>query len=148
MSPVLPAWLWLLALTPFAAPAMATQAVAAQAVAAQAVAAQAVAPASQCDQAAAAAERQYALPPGILAAIGRVESGRTDPASHALHPWPWSIDAGGAGSMAPTTKRQTATQNNRRFIGRIPRNCFALLRQQSPTVTGSPMPPAPPGRPE
>jgi hypothetical protein len=100
MSPVLPAWLWLLALTPFAAPAMATQAAAA--------AAQTVAPAGQCDQAAAAAERQYALPPGILAAIGRVESGRADPASHALQPWPWSIDAGGAGSMAPTSEDAVA----------------------------------------
>ena len=113
MSLVPPAWLWLLALAPFAAPA---------------ASAQAVAPASQCDQAAAAAEHQYALPPGILAAIGRVESGRANPESQAVHPWPWSIDADGAGSMAPT--RQDAIAQVQALQARGMRNidvgCFQV----------------------
>lgn len=82
-----PVWLCLLVLLPFAAPALR---------------AQPAVPADVCDQAAAVAERQYALPAGILAAIGRVESGRFDPANQALRPWPWSINAAGAGSMPPT----------------------------------------------
>ncbi|HVC61985.1 MAG TPA: lytic transglycosylase domain-containing protein [Acetobacteraceae bacterium] len=89
MSPVAPVPLWLLALMLLTAPA---------------TAAQAVAPAGRCDQAAAAAERQYALPAGILAAIGRVETGRSGPARQAPHPWPWSLNADGAGSMAPTRR--------------------------------------------
>ena len=65
-------------------------------------AAQPVAPEARCDQAATVAEQEYALPFGILAAIGRVESGRTDPATHAARPWPWTVNAAGTGSMLPT----------------------------------------------
>jgi hypothetical protein len=34
-----------------------------------------------------------------MAAIGQVESGRHDPASGALHPWPWTVDAEGQGAF-------------------------------------------------
>ncbi len=37
------------------------------------------------------------LPPGLLLAIGRVESGRRDPVSGQVAPWPWTIDAAGTG---------------------------------------------------
>ncbi|MBV8522967.1 MAG: hypothetical protein JOY71_12735 [Acetobacteraceae bacterium] len=57
---------------------------------------------SDCEQAAAIAERDEGLPPGILAAIGRVESGRRDPQTGRLAPWPWTIDANGAGAFLPT----------------------------------------------
>jgi hypothetical protein len=49
-----------------------------------------------CSQAAAVAEAGAALPPGLLLAIGNVESGRTD-VTGARTPWPWTINAGGAG---------------------------------------------------
>jgi hypothetical protein len=52
-----------------------------------------------CQQAIEAAARTHALPPGLLAAIGRVESGRHDPVSGALHPWPWTVDAEGQGAF-------------------------------------------------
>ncbi len=87
MSRFHPAPLWLLAL----APLLMAEA-----------AAQPIAPEAQCDQAAVVAEQEYALPPGILAAIGRVESGRPDPASRAPRPWPWTVNAAGVGSMLPT----------------------------------------------
>jgi hypothetical protein len=45
------------------------------------------------------AARAHGVPPGLLAAIGRVESGRRDPASGALHPWPWTVDVEGEGSF-------------------------------------------------
>lgn len=45
-----------------------------------------------CRAAAASAERKYGLPPGLLLAIGKVESGETDPRTGVLEPWPWSID--------------------------------------------------------
>ena len=50
---------------------------------------------SPCEQAGSDAERQYALPSGLLLAIGRVESGRWDAAYRRTVPWPWAIDADG-----------------------------------------------------
>lgn len=49
-----------------------------------------------CTQAAAVAEAGAAVPPGLLLAIGNVESGRTD-ATGTRTPWPWTINAGGVG---------------------------------------------------
>ncbi len=43
------------------------------------------------------AERQAALPAQLLAAIGRIESGRRDPVSGGFGPWPWTVNAEGEG---------------------------------------------------
>ena len=48
-----------------------------------------------CDRAAAKAELEWHLPPGLLAAIGTVESGRLDVADAYRRGWPWSINAEG-----------------------------------------------------
>lgn len=42
------------------------------------------------------------MPPTLLDAIGRVESGRLDPVDGAVKPWPWTINAEGQGTMFPT----------------------------------------------
>jgi hypothetical protein len=60
------------------------------------------APGLLCRTAIAAAERAGNLPPQLLAAIGRVESGRRDPHSGAFHPWPWTINAEGQGAFYDT----------------------------------------------
>jgi hypothetical protein len=52
-----------------------------------------------CRQAIAAAERAHGIPAHLLAAIARVESGRRDQASGTFNPWPWTINADGAGSF-------------------------------------------------
>jgi hypothetical protein len=54
---------------------------------------------SACEQAGRQAERAHDLPSGLLLAIGRVESGRWDAARDRVVPWPWAIDAGGAGAL-------------------------------------------------
>ena len=54
-----------------------------------------------CRAAVATAEREAGLPPRLMAAIARVESGRRDPASGAVQPWPWTINAEGRGSFFP-----------------------------------------------
>jgi hypothetical protein len=54
-----------------------------------------------CRAAIAQAERERGLPPRLLAAIGRVESGRRDPRTGTTHPWPWAINAEGRGSFFP-----------------------------------------------
>ncbi len=52
-----------------------------------------------CDQAGARTEAELRLPPGLLRAIGRVESGRRDPTTGAFAPWPWTINAAGQGQF-------------------------------------------------
>ncbi|MCR0980515.1 lytic transglycosylase domain-containing protein [Roseomonas populi] len=56
-------------------------------------------PTALCRAAIAAAEREYGLPAGLLAAIGRVESGRRDPATGESGPWPWTMNAEGTGKF-------------------------------------------------
>ena len=54
-------------------------------------------PASSCEQAIAMAGAGHAFPPGMLAAIGQVESGRRDPLTERVRPWPWTVDVEGEG---------------------------------------------------
>jgi len=55
--------------------------------------------ATLCERAIARAEVIGHTPPGMLAAIGQVESGRPDPRTGAMRPWPWTIDADGVGQF-------------------------------------------------
>lgn len=52
-----------------------------------------------CHAAGAAAEQRHGIPAGLLNAIGRVESGRRDPASGRVTAWPWAINAEGRGRL-------------------------------------------------
>lgn len=61
----------------------------------------AASPIALCRAAIAQAEREAGLPPRLLAAIGRVESGRRDPETGAFGPWPWTVNAEGRGSFYP-----------------------------------------------
>lgn len=54
-------------------------------------------PGMLCRLAIGAAERSAAIPSNLMAAIGRVESGRRDPLSGGWTPWPWTINAEGEG---------------------------------------------------
>ena len=58
--------------------------------------------AGPCLPAIEAVEQWAGTSPGLLAAIGKVESGRTDPNTGLREPWPWTINAEGAGSYYPT----------------------------------------------
>jgi hypothetical protein len=46
-----------------------------------------------CGEAIARAEQRYATPTGLLTAIAVVETGRKDPQTGVLTPWPWSVNA-------------------------------------------------------
>ncbi|MBS1050961.1 transglycosylase SLT domain-containing protein [Gluconobacter japonicus] len=50
-----------------------------------------------CHEAVADAERNTAIPSGLLNAISRVESGRRDPLSGQVVAWPWTVNAAGRG---------------------------------------------------
>lgn len=61
-----------------------------------------------CEQAIARVEVIGHTPPGMLAAIGQVESGRPDPWTGAMRPWPWTIDADGVGQFFATKAQAVA----------------------------------------
>ena len=46
-----------------------------------------------CGDAIQAAQERHVVPDGLLFAIGQVESGRFDPATHRVVPWPWTVQA-------------------------------------------------------
>ncbi|WP_211861833.1 transglycosylase SLT domain-containing protein [Neoroseomonas soli] len=61
-----------------------------------------------CRAAIALAEREQGIPAGLLQAIGRVESGRRDPATGRFASWPWTINAEGRGMYFPTREAAIA----------------------------------------
>jgi hypothetical protein len=61
-----------------------------------------------CRSAVAAAERGNGIPAQLLAAISRVESGRRDPLTGTVNPWPWSVNAEGQGSFYDTKAEAVA----------------------------------------
>lgn len=75
---------------------------------AEPVAAPPVAQGLLCRAAVAAAERANGIPPHLLAAISRVESGRRDPVTGDLHPWPWTANAEGQGYFYDTKAQAVA----------------------------------------
>jgi hypothetical protein len=91
---------------------------AAEAIAATAAAAASAAPddpLNPCERAGAAEEQASGLPPGLLLAIGRVESGRWDSARGRVTAWPWTINAAGKGQWFET--KTAATQTVRDLTG-------------------------------
>ena len=65
-------------------------------------------PATVCDQAIAAAERGARLPAQLLGTIGVIESGRRDPKTGRVRPWPWTINAENVGSFYDTKEQAIA----------------------------------------
>ncbi|MGI4795249.1 MAG: hypothetical protein ACRYG8_14495 [Janthinobacterium lividum] len=59
-------------------------------------------PTSSCEYAASLSERTHHLPPGLLVAIGHVESGRQGPSSRQIEGWPWTVNEGGIGHFFAT----------------------------------------------
>jgi hypothetical protein len=64
-------------------------------------------PWTACGRAIAAAERASGIPPGLLLAIARVESGRPRPGGGAA-PWPFAINAEGTGRFPETREAAIA----------------------------------------
>jgi soluble lytic murein transglycosylase-like protein len=91
---------------------------------------------SPCEDAGRAAEQQYNLPVGLLSAIGRVESGRWDPALSRTVPWPWAIDV--AGSSRLLANKQEAVDQTTALRGggahNIDVGCFQISLLHHPTA--------------
>ena len=87
-----------------------------------------------CEKAVAAASAGHQLPPGLLSAIATVESGRLDPRTATLKPWPWTIDANGAGSMYDSAPAaiQAATAFEAAGINSLDIGCLQVNLAQHP----------------
>src|SRR4051812_12117643 len=81
-----------------------------------------------CDAAAAQAERDWHVPSGLLSAIGRIESGRFDPAAGRVAAWPWTINAAGQGSYFDSAAAaiEMVRALLMRGIGSIDVGCFQI----------------------
>jgi hypothetical protein len=95
-----------------------------------------VEPNSPCEQAGLDAEREYALPAGLLSAIGRVESGRWEAALGRVTASPYAIDA--AGQPRVTDSKDTALQQTRALqqsgLHNIDVGCFQINLQSHPSA--------------
>jgi hypothetical protein len=95
-----------------------------------------------CGNAIAAAERAYALPPGLLYAIGLVESGFHDAATGMRRPWPWTLDIDGKGRFFGS--EHAALEAVAAIASADPRaadvdiGCLQVSLQQHPQAFGSP----------
>ena len=74
-------------------------------------------PGEQCRAAIAGAERAHGIPPQLMAAIGRVESGRRDPVTGVGGAWPWTINAEGQGFWFDTKAQVVAKVEELRARG-------------------------------
>jgi hypothetical protein len=84
--------------------------------------------AMDCEQAGTAAEQRFGLPPGLLLAIGKVESGRWNAAQGRMIPWPWSVDVDGEGQMFGNSQDAVSAASAAQTAGRhsIDVGCFQI----------------------
>jgi hypothetical protein len=106
---------------------------------AQAVLAQPAPAVVDCRAAAAAAEREAALPSGLLLAIGQVESGRVTPATGRVDPWPWTTNLQGSGHFFASAPEAIAWVLAQQAVGNrlIDVGCFQVDLQFHPAAFAS-----------
>jgi hypothetical protein len=92
-----------------------------------------------CSAAIATAERSGDIPAGLLAAIAHVESGRADPVSGAVRPWPWTINVAGSGHFFATkTEAVAATEELRaRGVVSVDIGCLQINLMHHPAAFAS-----------
>jgi hypothetical protein len=65
-------------------------------------------PATLCETAITTAEYIARLPPRLLGAISLTETGRVDPTSGRVRPWPWTVNVWGTGQFFQTRQQAVA----------------------------------------
>jgi hypothetical protein len=92
-----------------------------------------------CRAAVRQAERGTAIPPQLLAAIARVESGRRDPQTGNFGPWPWTINAEGQGRYFRTKAEAVAEVRGlqARGVRSIDVGCMQINLLHHPTAFAS-----------
>jgi len=96
-------------------------------------------PFNDCERAGVAMEQANGLPPGLLLAIGRVESGRWDSMRSRVTAWPWTINAAGKGLWFAT--KDDAARTVKEFLNGGTRSidvgCFQINLLWHPTAFSS-----------
>jgi hypothetical protein len=96
-------------------------------------------PFNDCERAGLAMEQANGLPPGLLLAIGRVESGRWDSMRSRVTAWPWTINAAGKGLWFAT--KDDAARTVKEFLNGGTRSvdvgCFQINLLWHPTAFSS-----------
>jgi soluble lytic murein transglycosylase-like protein len=94
---------------------------------------------SACASAAALAEQAGGLPSGLLLSIGMVESGRADPLSGHVAPWPWTVNVDGAGRYFSSESDAAAFVRLAQSSGArdIDVGCFQVSLQAHPLAFAS-----------
>ena len=87
-----------------------------------------------CSAAGHDAEQLGALPTNILISIGVVESGRADPLTGHVTPWPWTVNADGQGQYFPSKEEAEAFVRFAQASGAhdIDVGCFQISLQSHP----------------
>ena len=79
------------------------------------------------------------MPPGLLTAIGRVESGRWNPVSRRNEPWPWAVNAAGSGRYHPSQDQAIDDVHREQSFGTrsIDVGCFQISLLHHPNAFAS-----------
>jgi len=94
---------------------------------------------SACVAAGGAAERGAALPTNLLISIGMVESGRADPLTGRVAPWPWTVNVDGAGQYFENKADAVAFVRlaESSGAGDVDVGCFQISLQNHPDAFSS-----------
>jgi Transglycosylase SLT domain len=87
-----------------------------------------------CRPAIQAAEQRHNVPARLLAAIGRVESGRRDPETGETNPWPWAVNTEGQGFLFESKAKaiSAVTEMQARGIRSIDVGCMQVNLMHHP----------------
>src|SRR4029077_17539047 len=96
-------------------------------------------PLNVCERAGVAVEQASGLPPGLLLAIGRIESGRWDSGRGRVTAWPWTINAAGKGQWFGTKDKAIETVRDLSEAGTrsIDVGCFQISLLYHPAAFAS-----------
>jgi hypothetical protein len=92
-----------------------------------------------CRSAALAFEQSAGLPPGLLLAIGQVETGRFDPVTRRVDPWPWAANHAGEGRYFASAQEAIAWVAEQQAAGNrsIDVGCFQVNLMYHPDAFAS-----------
>jgi hypothetical protein len=96
-------------------------------------------PIVDCRSAARTFEQSARLPPGLLLAIGQVESGQPDPTTGVINPWPWTTNQAGEGHYFASAADAMAWTAAQQASGRqsIDVGCFQVNLHYHPDAFAS-----------
>jgi hypothetical protein len=93
-------------------------------------------PAQSCIAAINLAEARYGIPKGLLQAIAKVETGRPDPSTGRIEPWPWSVNVNNQGMYFQNLEQSVRWVRRMKTEGitSIDTGCLQVNLQQHPAA--------------